>query len=514
MKPLKALKNKKVKSLPIIILTFWSLFPIVSKAQTTINLDEHCDCEIIRHTSEVSAGDTSPAGINEGDMLIDPSGDLFFWNGDSWETTGNDGDWIVNGNTMYNANSGNVGIGTSTPEHGFHVDKGINGDYSMKIQNNGGGGYGLWIRANAGSADPILHLTDNLDRSRFMVLGNGKAGIGTSEPANTLDIRGSGFASFAGNGLGSLPELSIYAPYSVDTYRGIGFTHGTDGVAYAKIASRHNGGGSYLSFGTSNSYASGVTNQAMVIDPNGRVGIGTATPTQALSVNGDALVGHTNRVGSATNTDDGITLDNGGFVWTSRASGNGAYFAQLLGTTGNLHVFMVNSATVGSISTNGSSTSYNTTSDYRLKKNISPLKGALEEISKLKPATYQFKSNPETTEAGFIAHELQKIYPQAVTGTKDEMDEEGKPKYQNVDYGKLTPLLAAGIQELKALIAKQENLLEQQQTQIGALKAELEEIQADNVALVSRVMQLSNVIEKEVVREDTSKKLNLAASKK
>jgi len=467
--------------LQIITLFIASLICSVAWSQTTINLDERCDCEITRHTSEVSAGDTSPAGTAQGDILIDLSGDLYFWDGDSWEVTGNnDGDWIVNGNDMYNANSGNVGIGTSSPEHGFHVDKGVNGDYSMKIQNNGGGGYGLWVRANAGSADPILHLTDNFDRSKFIALGNGNVGVGTTTPASRLDIHGTGFTSFAGNGSGSIPEVSIYAPYSADSYRGIGFTHATDGVAYAKIASRHNGSGSWLSFGTSNNYASGITNQAMVINPNGNVGIGITAPNQKLEVNGVGLFGHTNRVGSAVNTDDGITIDPGGFFWGSRASGNGVYFAQLLGTTGTLHLFMVNSSAVGSITTNGSSTLYNTTSDYRLKQNVSSLKGALEEIGKIKPAYYQFKATPEITEAGFIAHELQEVYPQAVTGTKDQVDEEGNPVYQNVDYGKLTPLLTAGVQELRALV-------EAQQNEIDALTAKLDKVQAEKMAIKSKV---------------------------
>ena len=110
----------------------------------------------------------------------------------------------------------------------------------------------------------------------------------------------------------------------------------------------------------------------------------------------------------------------------------------------------VNSA-IGNISvvggSGGISTSFNTTSDYRLKKNIRPIKKAVSQLLKLKPCHYEWKDyNGEMD--GFIAHELQEIVPYAVTGVKD-----GK-EMQSVDYSKLTPLLVAAIQELYSLLGK------------------------------------------------------------
>jgi len=113
---------------------------------------------------------------------------------------------------------------------------------------------------------------------------------------------------------------------------------------------------------------------------------------------------------------------------------------------------------VGTITTTNTATAYNTSSDYRLKENITPMTGALAKVSQLKPCTYTWKIDGSVGE-GFIAHELQTVVPQAVSGEKDEVqeikDDEGnvidtKPKYQSVDTSFLVATLTAAIQELSA----------------------------------------------------------------
>ncbi len=94
---------------------------------------------------------------------------------------------------------------------------------------------------------------------------------------------------------------------------------------------------------------------------------------------------------------------------------------------------------------NQTSVQYVTTSDYRTKKNIKPLENGLDRVCKLKPVKFDWKLNDETTE-GFIAHEVQDIFPEAVSGEKDGEDMQG------MDYGRITPLLVKAIQELKAEI--------------------------------------------------------------
>lgn len=98
---------------------------------------------------------------------------------------------------------------------------------------------------------------------------------------------------------------------------------------------------------------------------------------------------------------------------------------------------------VGSITTNGSATAYNTSSDYRLKNDVQPMAGALERIALLRPVTYRWKVDGSAGE-GFIAHELQEVFPGAVTGEKDGAE------MQAVDPSKIVAALVAAVQELKA----------------------------------------------------------------
>ena len=114
---------------------------------------------------------------------------------------------------------------------------------------------------------------------------------------------------------------------------------------------------------------------------------------------------------------------------------------------------------------NSSTVSYVTTSDYRLKKNVKDLEGATEVLRALPVREYNFISEPETVNQGFIAHELQEFVPQAVTGTKDEVDKEGNAKYQGVDASKVVPLLTAALKESIA--------------RIDALEAEVKELKSN-----------------------------------
>jgi len=117
----------------------------------------------------------------------------------------------------------------------------------------------------------------------------------------------------------------------------------------------------------------------------------------------------------------------------------------------------VSQAYVGRISTNSSSTSYVTSSDYRLKENVIPMSDSISRINQLKPSRFNFIIDPETTVDGFLAHEVQDIVPEAIVGDKDEIDEEGNPVYQGIDQAKLVPLLVAAIQELEARVKELEN---------------------------------------------------------
>jgi len=105
------------------------------------------------------------------------------------------------------------------------------------------------------------------------------------------------------------------------------------------------------------------------------------------------------------------------------------------------------SSTVGNITVSPSSTSYVTSSDYRLKENIVPIKDAMERVEKLNPVRFNFLVDSDTTVDGFLAHEVQEIIPESIVGEKDAVDDNGNPIYQGIDQSKIVPLLAAALKD-------------------------------------------------------------------
>ena len=125
---------------------------------------------------------------------------------------------------------------------------------------------------------------------------------------------------------------------------------------------------------------------------------------------------------------------------------------------------------LGSVtSNNAGSVSYNTSSDYRRKKNDVAITDGIVKVKSLRPIRFNWIEQPEITEEGFFAHEAQEVVPNSVFGEKDALDNDGKPDYQVMDHSKLVPLLTASIQEL---IAK------------------VEKLEEDNIALRTRVTTL------------------------
>jgi hypothetical protein len=108
----------------------------------------------------------------------------------------------------------------------------------------------------------------------------------------------------------------------------------------------------------------------------------------------------------------------------------------------------------GSIDYNraGGLTRYNTTSDYRAKDIIGPVQNVGETIDALKVYEGVMKGATQSRPM-LVAHEAQEYAPYAVTGVKDEVDENGTPKFQQMDVSSLVPLLLAEIQDLRKRIA-------------------------------------------------------------
>jgi len=128
------------------------------------------------------------------------------------------------------------------------------------------------------------------------------------------------------------------------------------------------------------------------------------------------------------------------------------------GTTNYEHLTFHNSnGQVGSIQTTGTSTIYVTSSDHRLKLNVTADWNATTRLKQLNPVRFNFIADADTTVDGFLAHEVQSVVPEAITGTHNEVDDDGDPVYQGIDQSKLVPLLVKTIQELEARITALEN---------------------------------------------------------
>ena len=131
--------------------------------------------------------------------------------------------------------------------------------------------------------------------------------------------------------------------------------------------------------------------------------------------------------------------------------------------------FFYGTTKVGSITSTSSATAYNTSSDYRLKENIQPMQNALATVAQLNPVTYNWKADGSEGQ-GFIAHELQAVVPDCVTGEKDAVDEDGNPVYQGIDTSFLVATLTKAIQELKEQVDAQAALIATQSEEIAQLK--------------------------------------------
>ena len=116
------------------------------------------------------------------------------------------------------------------------------------------------------------------------------------------------------------------------------------------------------------------------------------------------------------------------------------------------------SSVAGSIQTTGTTVSYNTSSDYRLKESVSYDFDATTRLKQLKPCRFNWiQDETDTTVDGFLAHEVQSVVPEAISGTHNEVDDDGNAVMQGIDQSKLVPLLVKTIQELEARITALES---------------------------------------------------------
>ena len=285
---------------------------------------------------------------------------------------------------------------------------GLNGGTGLAFDMAGSGDYVI----KESSTDDVMSFQGSL----FHNFSNNRVGIGTATPASTLSVHGAvNFNTTNGDGnearhaftMGGAADPGIYTI--------------ADGAQNVKVQ-LHAGGETLFGGGAVSVYA------------------GT------LFVSGE-------QSGFSPGSHNGTSLAINGQTTSSRAASNAQTHRIFANTNG----------TVGSISTNGSATAYNTSSDYRLKENVVTDWNGTTLLKQLKPSKFNFKADADTTVQGFLAHEVSSIVPEAVTGEKDavytaeEAAEmitavEGQPNYQSIDQSKLVPLLVKTIQELESRI--------------------------------------------------------------
>ncbi len=326
---------------------------------------------------------------------------------------------LNNADAMSLGTSGNLGVGVASAS--YRIDARAPNSSLLNLSNTTAtsnntveaqissfdGAYWNIISHNASS---FKWKTYNGEKMTLTDTGN--VGIGTSAPSDKLTVAGNVVATNAN-----------YAFYQISS-----------GAVTGQLAA--NAGGNSLEMrAVSNTSLGFLTNNAerARIDTSGNLLVGTTTLNAKLTVDS---TGSGNKTGYYSNT--------GGANWSQvlNHTNTGTQFYSVF-------TYPTLSTALGSITGNNTGVAYNTSSDYRLKEDAKPVLNPIDRLMQLKPINFAWKVDGSRTD-GFLAHEAQAVVPEAVTGTKDAVDKDGKPEYQGIDQSKLVPLLTAALQELKA----------------------------------------------------------------
>ena len=289
--------------------------------------------------------------------------------------------------------SGNLGVGTATPTGKVGIE--ANGNH-------------LHLRANTATAGKYWNF-DITSNNQLFIINNTGLGLNITDSGNV------------GIGVTASAKLDVL----VGNDERLLFTN----VSSKPIISAVNASnGSYktLQLQGSDLYFMVSGTERMRLDSSGNLLVGTtAKETQGVTIYGSGA--------------------NGMYVKTT---GTCAYMVTNSGgggtdTSGVFNTFYNDTVIAGSITlANANTIAYNTTSDYRLKEDLQDFKG-LDLVSKIPVYDYKWKAD-KSRSYGVMAHELEEVLPQAVTGDKDAEE------MQSVDYSKIVPLLVKSIQELSA----------------------------------------------------------------
>jgi hypothetical protein len=320
------------------------------------------------------------------------------------------------------------------------------------VLNVSNGGTGVTSSTGTGSVvratSPTL-TTPNLGTPTFLNLSNATSLPLESGVTGTLGTArgGTGVTSSTGSGSNVLsisptlttPNLGTPTAATLTNATGLPIVNGTTGTL--SVARGGTGATSLTGAGIVTTGDAQTVSGAKTF--TGAFGVGSANPAAGV------WAGYSRSL-SATNPAfvmDGTTSANS--ICSAYFGGAGGGDTVLFGQF--LYGSQLSNTVVGSISSTGTSTSFNTSSDRRLKKDIEPMTDGLEKTMLLKPVKYVWKINNEPSQ-GFIADELQQVIPEAVTGEPNGVYPDGKPKYQGMDTSFMIATLTAAIQEQQALI--------------------------------------------------------------
>ena len=392
----------------------------------------------------IRSQDTGFAKLLLGDQTSDNSGQIAYSN-----STDSMRFFTAGSEHMRIDSSGRVGIGTSSPQYPL--------DVAGNIRFGSNTGYALIQYGSDSTNTDNWHVGSEGDGSfRFYngVLGSGSekvridssgnVGIGTSNPARLLHLAGSGGANNV--------ELRLDATDGGE--RQITFIGSGSGTKIIKSTGTTDNSLVFLSGATEN----------MRIDSSGNVGIGTTSPSSLLhlAANAPYITFEDKDICRAPAGAMVEKATNGTTFYSSRGDNTAASFNR--NSNGQVVQLRRSGGIVGNISITTTSTSYNTSSDYRLKENVVSISDGITRVKQLAPKRFNFIVDADTTIDGFLAHEAQAIVPEAVNGSKDEVDDDGNAVMQGIDHSKLVPLLTAA---LKEAISKIEIL----ESEVATLKA-------------------------------------------
>lgn len=376
---------------------------------------------------------------------------------------------VTNGTyRMYITAGGNVGIGSTTPGYKLVLREPGATDLYAQWYNSSGIGY-VGLAGSTGTLDiqnnnPITFATGGGYTERARIDTSGRLLVGTSSDRNV----GGHNAKFQVEDTGYGATLqSVRNVNGVDgAYLFLGKSRGTT-LGSNTIVQSGDELGNIRFYGADGSTMRGAAEITCNVDGTpgasdmpGRLVFsttadGNSSPTERMRITngGSVYVGSTSPSFGSRFVVEKNASDVVGFADTSATAGTVVLTlkggANGTDSTTNYAVFQrTDGNSRGAITATGTNgVNYTSVSDYRLKENVIPFSNGINRLRKLKPSHFNFIGSSNTILDGFIAHEVQSVVPEAVTGEKDAVDKDGNPKYQGIDQSKLVPLLTAALQE-------------------------------------------------------------------